>query len=77
MSVTSDEINYLVYRYLLESGFSHSTFAFQHETAIHRAEVKGSHVKPGALITLLQKGLQYMEVETHIKEVILLCNQLG
>ncbi|KAH6599203.1 hypothetical protein BASA50_003231 [Batrachochytrium salamandrivorans] len=68
MSITSDEVNYLVYRYLLESGFSHSTFSFQHETAIHRAEIKGSSVRPGALISLLQKGLQYLEVETHIQE---------
>ncbi|EGF81033.1 hypothetical protein BATDEDRAFT_35019 [Batrachochytrium dendrobatidis JAM81] len=68
MSITSDEVNYLVYRYLLESGFTHSTFSFQHETAIHRAEVKGSSVRPGALISLLQKGLQYLEVETHIQE---------
>ncbi|KAL2913007.1 hypothetical protein HK105_207462 [Polyrhizophydium stewartii] len=68
MSITSDEVNYLVYRYLLESGFSHSTFAFQHETAIHRVEVKGSAVRPGALISLLQKGLQYLEVETHIQQ---------
>lgn len=69
MSVTSDEINYLVYRYLLESGFSHSTFAFQYETAIHRADIKGAGVKPGALIRLLQKGLQFVEVETHLKQV--------
>ncbi|KAJ3194052.1 Transducin (beta)-like 1 X-linked receptor 1 [Irineochytrium annulatum] len=35
MSITSDEVNYLVYRYLLESGFQHSTFAFQQESNIH------------------------------------------
>ncbi|KAI8847700.1 WD40-repeat-containing domain protein [Chytridium lagenaria] len=38
MSITSEEVNYLVYRYLLESGFTHSTFAFQQEAAIHTRE---------------------------------------
>ncbi|KAJ3085296.1 hypothetical protein HK102_000131 [Quaeritorhiza haematococci] len=68
MSFTSDELNYLVYRYLLESGFTHSTFAFQQECAIHNFNIKGSTVKPGALINLIQKGLQYLEVETHVNE---------
>ncbi|KAJ3297569.1 hypothetical protein HK104_000367 [Borealophlyctis nickersoniae] len=68
MSITSDEINYLVYRYLLESGFTHSSFAFQAESAIHKTEIKGANVRPGAMISLLQKGLQYIEVETHTNE---------
>ncbi|KAI8911606.1 WD40-repeat-containing domain protein [Gorgonomyces haynaldii] len=66
MSITSDEVNYLIWRYLLESGFQHSTFAFQYETAIHRQEFKNSNVKPGMLISLLQKGLQFLQVETHL-----------
>ena len=28
MSINSDELNYLVYRYLQESGFTHSAFTF-------------------------------------------------
>jgi transducin (beta)-like 1 len=71
MSITSDEVNYLVYRYLLESGFTHSTFAFQYETAIHRSELKVNNVRPGALISLLQKGLLYSEVETHLNTVLM------
>ena len=34
MSLASDEMNYLVYRYLLESGFTHSAFAFGHESRV-------------------------------------------
>ncbi|KAJ3318382.1 hypothetical protein HDV06_000511 [Boothiomyces sp. JEL0866] len=68
MSITSDEVNYLVYRYLLESGFTHTSFAFQYETAIHMAEIKQGSVSPGALITLLQKGLLFSQVETHLNE---------
>jgi hypothetical protein len=29
-------------------------------------------VKPGALITLLQKGVKYIEVEAHVGEVVYL-----
>ncbi|TPX52511.1 hypothetical protein SeMB42_g01369 [Synchytrium endobioticum] len=68
LSITSDQVNYLVYRYLLESGFVHSTFTFYQEAAIPKLEIKGALVKPGTLIAFLQKGLQYTEVETHINE---------
>ncbi|KND02690.1 uncharacterized protein SPPG_01776 [Spizellomyces punctatus DAOM BR117] len=66
--ITSDEVNYLVYRYLAESGFTHSAFAFQHESALYKRTVKGSHVRPGSLVNLLQKGLQYAEIECHVNE---------
>ncbi|TPX35648.1 hypothetical protein SmJEL517_g01965 [Synchytrium microbalum] len=68
LTITSDQVNYLVYRYLLESGFTHSTFSFQQEAAIQKSEIKGALVRPGTLIAFLQKGLQYTEVETHINE---------
>ncbi|KAI8832467.1 WD40-repeat-containing domain protein [Chytriomyces cf. hyalinus JEL632] len=87
MAITSDDVNYLVYRYLLESGFSHSTFAFSQEASVHTRDyiasltnagtrhesqaIKPSRVPPGALIYYLQKGLQYEEVETHTMESIL------
>lgn len=70
MNITSDEVNYLVYRYLLESGFTHSSFSFQHESQLSRRseEFKALNVRSGALINLLQKGLQYIEVETHVDQ---------
>ncbi|KAI9104864.1 WD40-repeat-containing domain protein [Phlyctochytrium arcticum] len=66
--ITSDEVNYLVFRYLSESGFAHTSFAFQHESAIYKRQIRGSQVRPGALINLLQKGLQYAEIEHHVNE---------
>ena len=101
VSFTSDELNYLVYRYLLESGFAHSGFTFGLESDVlsrlagpdrhphHRladdldagAELKAAldrkealqrvlqSVQQGALISIVQKGLQYVEVETHLMEV--------
>jgi len=68
-TITSDEINYLIYRYLIESGFAHTSYMFQHETHIlQNSNIKTENVKPGALIHYLQKGLLYTEVEYHANE---------
>ena len=68
MSITSDEVNYLVYRYLQESGFIHSSFAFGHESLVLKSDVKGATVAAGALVHTLQKGLLYMEAEAHLND---------
>lgn len=68
MALTSDEVNFLVYRYLLESGFQHSAFTFSGESMIAKSSINGEHVPPGALITFIQKGLQYIEVENSLNE---------
>ena len=68
MSITSDEVNYLVYRYLVESGFQHSSFSFQYESLVHLQDK--STVNNGQLINLLQKGLLFSQVEHHINPVI-------
>ena len=97
MSLSSSEVNFLVYRYLQESGeipslslsprfpsltphldlspsfpsegFSHSAFAFGTESSVSRSGISGADVPPGALITFLQKGLQYLELEANLNEV--------
>jgi transducin (beta)-like 1 len=68
MSVTSDEVNFLIYRYLQESGFTHSSFTFAYESLVTKSSVTASDLPPGALIALLQKGLQYVEIEAHLNE---------
>ncbi|KAG5439705.1 hypothetical protein PCK2_000745 [Pneumocystis canis] len=48
-------------------GFEHTTFTFQHESSAHLSDTKWAReVSAGALINVLQKGLQYMEVEAHV-----------
>ncbi|KTW27846.1 uncharacterized protein T551_02813 [Pneumocystis jirovecii RU7] len=79
--MNSKEVNYLIWRYLQESGktstilffiikkigFEHTTFTFQHESSAHLADTSWAReVSAGALINVLQKGLQYMEVEAHV-----------
>ena len=89
MSITSDEVNYLIYRYLNESGnviavvqasssahvslftgFVHTAFAFANESLITRSPVAHIDIPPGALITFLQKGLEYVGIEEHITAVV-------
>ena len=97
MSITSDEVNYLIYRYLKESGtrsrifmivyhitsnyfkgFEHAAFTFAYESNVVKYDISANDVPPGALVYYLQKGLQFVEVETHVREVsssAQLCNE--
>lgn len=69
MSITSDELNYLVWRYLQEAGFEHTTYAFQREAGVHHLDKHFSNRIPlGALVNVAQKGIQFMEVEASVKE---------
>jgi len=63
MSFHSDEVNFLVYRYLQESGFVHSAFVFGAESLIAQSNINGALVPPWALISIIQKGLMYVEAE--------------
>ncbi|GMI11086.1 hypothetical protein TrRE_jg5943, partial [Triparma retinervis] len=61
-----DEVNFLVYRYLQESGFVHSSFTFAYESLLTKSSCVNTPLPPGALITFLQKGLQYLAIEEHL-----------
>ncbi len=50
-------------------GFSHTAFSFAYESLITKSSVAHVDVPPGALITFLQKGLEYVGIEEHINEV--------
>ena len=67
--MASDEINFLVYRYLQESGFGHSAFVFGMESNIANSNIQSSLVPPAALCTLLIKGLCYIQAEILIHDV--------
>lgn len=51
-------------------GFSHSAFTFGIESHISQSNINGALVPPAALISIIQKGLQYVEAEVSINEVI-------
>merc|ERR1719436_889444 len=68
MSFSSDEVNFLVYRYLQESGFTHSAFVFGAESLIAQSNINGALVPPCALTSIIQKGLMYVEAEISTRE---------
>ncbi|ODV63843.1 Sif2p [Ascoidea rubescens DSM 1968] len=69
MTITSDELNYLIWRYLQETGLEISAFALQEETRIHELEEKYCKIIPlGCLINLVQKGIFYCEDESLVNE---------
>eukprot|EP01138_Halocafeteria_seosinensis_P001046 gb/GECG01001070.1/.p1 GENE.gb/GECG01001070.1/~~gb/GECG01001070.1/.p1 ORF type:complete len:536 (+),score=55.17 gb/GECG01001070.1/:1-1608(+) len=70
MSLNTDEINLLVYKYLEEAGYSHSAFCFGHESLLTRSSITHSNaqeVPPGALVSLLQKASMFMEIERELE----------
>jgi transducin (beta)-like 1 len=66
--ITSEEVNFLIYRYLQESGFVHSAFTFAYEGQLMKSELASAELPPGALIAYLQKGLQYVSIESQLHE---------
>ena len=64
--LTSDTVNYLIMRYLQESGFSHTAFVFGHESSVARSSIDPNLVPPGSLVSFLQKGMQYLEMEANL-----------
>lgn len=50
-------------------GFVHSAYVFGLESHTAQTSINGNIVPPGALISLIQKGLYYTEAELSIGDV--------
>ena len=61
-------IKYIVFHV----GYKHSAFAFGKESHVAESNINGNLVPPGALINIIQKGVQYIEAELCIRDVSLL-----
>lgn len=57
-------------------GFTHSAFTFAYESLVIKSSAAQTEIPPGALITFLQKGLEYIAIEEHISEVNSVVNLL-
>ena len=55
-------------------GFQHTAFSFGYESAVHKASINAQEVPPGALVSFIQKGLQYLELEANLTEVRPCCS---
>ncbi|KAK7063722.1 F-box-like/WD repeat-containing protein TBL1Y [Favolaschia claudopus] len=65
--MTADEVNCLVYAYLVDSGFKHTAFSLCMESRLENSPNFSKHIPRGELIDLLSKALLYCEVEAHWK----------
>lgn len=64
MSVTSEELNYLIWRYCQEMGHEVSALALQDETRVLDFDEKyKEHIPIGTLVNLVQRGILYTESE--------------
>ncbi|SCU93381.1 LAFA_0F16094g1_1 [Lachancea sp. 'fantastica'] len=68
MSINSEEVNYLIWRYFQECGKEVSALALQEETRVLDFDSQfGRHIPIGALVDLIQKGLLYTESELLVR----------
>lgn len=67
MSLTSLELNYLIWRYLQESGYDLAAYALQQSSQCleyeHDKNKIIDSIEPGCLVNLVQKGILYTFVE--------------
>ncbi|KAJ6516812.1 WD40 repeat-like protein [Mycena vitilis] len=66
--MTSDEINCLVYAFLVDSGFKHAAFSLANEARLENSPSFSKHLPRGELVKLLSNSLLYREIESHWKE---------
>ena len=68
MSISADEVNFLIARHLQESGFHHTAFMFSSEAMLEETNFGDVDLPPQAMITILKKGMLYMQLEKGINE---------
>ncbi|XP_010936533.1 uncharacterized protein [Elaeis guineensis] len=66
--VTTDELNFLVSRYLEESGYTNAAFAFDYESGMKNFNFEDNLIPPGALLTAVQNGIQCTESMVEVTE---------
>jgi len=77
--IKQDQVNMLIYKYLLESGFlylnsiskvfsglKHTAFSLFHEANLDKVDMNVQKVAPKMLIGFLEKALLFNQIETHI-----------
>ena len=51
------------------AGFEHAAYTFGYQSLVHKHTVRDKDIPPGALILIVQKGLQFIELETNLDKV--------
>lgn len=73
MSLTSRELNYLIWRYFQEAGYDLSAFTFDRQSQCLKYEHAENEkiiekIEPGCLVDLVQKGILYTIAESDAKD---------
>ncbi|CAK9440174.1 uncharacterized protein LODBEIA_P42740 [Lodderomyces beijingensis] len=73
MSLTSKELNYLIWRYFQETGYDLSAYTFDRQSQCSSYENDDNFkiiekIQPGCLVELVQKGILYTIAEAEAKE---------
>ncbi|OHT04317.1 transducin [Tritrichomonas foetus] len=68
MTISGDEVNVLIRRYLQESGYQHTAFLFGREALLDQTGYDNIVLPPQAMINILKKGMLYMQLEKGINE---------
>lgn len=54
------------FRANLNIGYVHSAFTFGYESHVNRSKIDGSQIPPGALLSFMQRGINFVEIEESI-----------
>lgn len=66
----ANELNTLIYKYLLEAGLSHSAYTLFNEAVLAQPlQEFRFDVRSGHLLSLLEKALVYAKIEAHVSLV--------
>ena len=66
LKITGEEVNFLIYQYMEESGYKHSAFTFQNEASLGGSQYDRYQLAPGMLLLFLEKALLLLQMETHL-----------
>lgn len=82
LKITAEEVNFILYQYLHESGkccppyllifigFQHSAFVFAQEANMHENKYNQYRIPSGLLVVFLEKALTLIHMEVHLDDVI-------
>ena len=71
--IKANELNSIIYKYLLEAGLSHSAYTLFNEAALSQPlQEFRFDIRAGHLLSILEKGLVYNKLEAHVN-VVCLC----
>lgn len=67
----ANELNTIIYKYLLEAGLNHTAYTLFNEAALAQPlQEFRFDIRPAHLLSLLEKALVYAQIEAHVTLVL-------